>query len=203
MDNLIEHFDSFISPAIKAEDLAFIPNDSGYAHFLSKYNGGYFFQGALHLYGFDASKDWHDALLINAMVQKAYEPFSFSKTIYCFGCDLFFNQYGFFEGNVVMLEIYSGELTVLASSFDEWVALLAHEGDFYSGYSLLEKWTKERERLEKGERLAATIPFVVGGEYKIENLHLLRQDKLMAFAAFFANEIKDLPDGSNILLKTK
>lgn len=203
MEVLSENLHELVSSSITEEEIAFIPQYNGYSEFLKRYNGGYFFQGALHLYGFDAANDWHDILQINAMVQKAYDTFNFSKAIYCFGCDLFFNQYGFNEGNVVMLDIYSGELTIVAPSFDEWVALLEIEGDYYSGYSLLDKWTLKRGKLEKGERLAATIPFVVGGEYKIENLHALRQDKLLDFASFFANEIKDLPDGSKILSRTK
>ena len=203
MGTLIENFNSLISPAIKAEDFAFVPNDSEYASFLGKYNGGYFYERAFHFYGFDNNIQWHDILLINASIQSYYSNFSFSKSFFAIGCDALFTQYGFYKGNVVSLDIYSGELEIIANSFNEFITKLEQESDFYTASSLLAEYESVNGKLKNGERLAAKKPFVLGGEYNISNLRILDQQKLLDFAAFIANEINGLPDGSNILLKTE
>lgn len=203
MSTLTNNFDSSIVPPIRTGDLNCAPNDIGYRTFLIEYNGGYFYQRALHFYGFDNSIQWNDILLINASIQKFYSNFSFSNDFFSFGCDAFYNQFGFHNGSVVMLDIYSGEIKVIAINFKDFIAKLGSDSNYYTAKPLLAEYELKNGKLANGERLAANIPFPLGGEYDISNLYALAQDKLLDFAASIAKQIKDLPDGSVVTLSTK
>jgi hypothetical protein len=50
-------------------------------------------------------------------------------------------------------------------------------------------------------RLLPKTPFVCGGKYQLDNLYSVEEVKGMQFRASIANQIRDLPDGSDVVLK--
>lgn len=203
MNTLTDNLDSLVAPPLKTSDIEFTPNDTGYRSFLGEYNGGYFYQRALHFYGFDKTTNYHDILPINASIQKLYSNFSFANGFFSFGCDALYNQYGFYNGSIVMLDIYSGEAEEISGSFNDFIVKLENESNYYTAKPLLAEYELRNGKLANGERLAAVIPFPLGGEFDIANLYTLPQDKLLEFAASIANQLKDLSDGSNVILSSK
>jgi hypothetical protein len=51
--------------------------------------------------------------------------------------------------------------------------------------------------------MGATLPFVLGGAYSIENLRLKHYKENLYFNASIASQISDLPDGTPIVLDIK
>jgi hypothetical protein len=49
-------------------------------------------------------------------------------------------------------------------------------------------------------RLVPKIPFVCGGRYEVNNLYPLNEVKGRQFRASIARQIRDLPDGSQVIL---
>ena len=67
-----------------------------------------------------------------------------------------------------------------------------------TGYSLEKEWQEENGKLGINERLVPIIPFVLGGEYEVSNLHSIDRIKGMRLRAEIANQISNIPDGSNV-----
>ena len=49
-----------------------------------------------------------------------------------------------------------------------------------------------------GERLVPKVPFVLGGEFDVSNLHPLDSVKAMRFYGNLAVQIRDAPDGTRV-----
>ena len=69
-----------------------------------------------------------------------------------------------------------------------------------SGSLLARLWTINIGELQPGMRLVLKRRFVVGGAYEIDNLYTMQETTAMQFHTAIANQIRDLPDGSEIVL---
>ncbi len=79
--------------------------------------------------------------------------------------------------------------------------MILQDYDFHTGFSLAHTWQKDHAPLPAGNRLLPKMPFVVGGEYKGDNLYSSKDVQGMRFSAKLANQIRDIPDGTNITFK--
>lgn len=175
--------------------------DIGYNDFMKVSGDGFYFNYSLHLYGTSENYPFHDLKIRNEVIHELFVDFIALDTI-CFGEDLFGNQFVFYSDGVGMLTIETGEIEFIAKNFIGWLQELKEETDYYSGESIILEWTKKNE-IELYERLTPKIPFVLGGEFKIENLYKNNYKKILEINAYFAKQIKDLPDGQSINLGIK
>lgn len=175
--------------------------DLGYQNFIKTYGDGFYFNYSLHLYGCSENYPFHDLKKRNELVHHLFIEFISSDDV-CFGEDLFGNQFIFYPDGVGMLTIETGEIEFIAKDFTGWLRELEEETDYYSGESLMLKWVKDNE-IEPYERLTPKIPFVLGGEFNIENLYKTNCKIILEFNAYLAKQIRDLPDGETIVLKTQ
>ncbi|MCT8342872.1 MULTISPECIES: hypothetical protein [Photorhabdus] len=67
-----------------------------------------------------------------------------------------------------------------------------------TGYYLAHSWQKINGPIQSGYRLIPKVPFVAGGEYKLENLYLARSFEAMRIRANFALQIRNISDGESI-----
>jgi hypothetical protein len=70
-----------------------------------------------------------------------------------------------------------------------------------TGYWLAHEWQVRHGRLPLTQRLFPKTPFVAGGAYAIDNLYAGEVVEGMRFRGYFANQIRDLPDGARIRLR--
>ena len=77
----------------------------------------------------------------------------------------------------------------------------ASPGRKLTGYPLAHEWQSQHGALAPGYRLAAALPFVLGGEYKAEAMRAKRDVELADFRASVYSQIKDLPDGAQINIR--
>jgi hypothetical protein len=94
-----------------------------------------------------------------------------------------------------------GSFVALAASLGEWAAKIGADRDFLTGYPLAHSWQVAIRPILPGERLLPTVPFVLGGKFELQNLHAGEDIEGMRFRALIASQIRDMPDGSQIVLE--
>jgi hypothetical protein len=203
--------------SISSEALANRP--AAITHFFSEYalatnlfgmlngkNGFYTFEHALHVFPFGSDvtgamtlEDWNSITLWRSAYGHLADGLLF------FAEDSFGDQFCLSNtrSGVFRFASETAETVHLAESIEEWAELILSNYEFETGWPLAHEWQTRNGILEFGQRLQPKIPFVYGGEYKIENLWAGDAVKGMLFKAEIALKIKDLPDGAQIQLKIK
>ena len=88
-----------------------------------------------------------------------------------------------------------------ANNLEEWAEKILADYSFETGYQLAHAWQEQNGQLPEGHRLIPKIPFIMGGEYEVDNLFALEAVKAMRYRADIWKQIRDVPDGTPIQLK--
>ena len=94
----------------------------------------------------------------------------------------------------------TGLRTPMASSLEDWASQLLVDWRNLTAQPLAHDWQVEHGALKAGHRLAPKLPFVLGGEFTVENLYEAEQVGLMRFRGSLARQIRDVPDGAKVTL---
>jgi len=70
-----------------------------------------------------------------------------------------------------------------------------------TGHPLAHKWQSIHGALHPRHRLLPKRPFVLGGEYSIENLASIDSVQMMKSLGSLAFQLHDLPDGAKVEFK--
>ncbi|WP_299464598.1 hypothetical protein [uncultured Microscilla sp.] len=119
---------------------------------------------------------------------------------------LFGNQFCFSKNGIVLFNLESAEKEEVATSFEEFLTVMFNNSedlDYYTGQSLIQEWQSLGNFLQDGERLCPKQPFIVGGEFEVENLHVKRFDKNFLYNSKIAHQISNLPDGTEIQIRVE
>lgn len=184
-----------VAPFSKQESAVYT-RDSLYAEFMEVSNGGFFYNKSLHMYSSSVLHEEHNITQLNSIIQDLYGELI--KNSFFFGQDLFGNQFGFLDNHIILFNIETGDIETLCNSFYDWLELLQEDGDYLTGESLLLDWEKIHDSLNVSNRLCPKKPFVVGGEYKAENLSPLQIVENLSYNSELAKQIHNLPDGTPI-----
>jgi len=177
-------------------------SDKGYFAFLTEVsNGGFFFEESLHLYGLSKAPNFHNISFVNEFISHEYGKLSEGKTF--FGQDVFGNQFAFSNEGVVMFNIETANVEFLATNFEDWLRVLSEDTDYLTGRHLLKKWNAKNKPLEFGQRLCAKKPFIIGGEYDLENLYAQYFPTYLSSNANIARQVHNAPDGTQVILKVE
>lgn len=169
--------------------------DSDYFDFIIKYNGGLFFNNSLLLYSFSLETDIPCISVINDLIEKEFS--NIVQGLYCFGQDIFGNQFAFCNNKIVWFNIETGDMDILADDFKDWEQTLCNDIDYYTGRNLASQ-IDSQTLIET--RLCPKIPFVIGGEFTIANLYTAKYPNYIKINANIARQIYHLPEGANIKL---
>jgi hypothetical protein len=174
--------------------------DALYIEFLRDNNGGYFYTNSLLLFGFSEKQEQFNILHMNDLYKKYYA--NLVDGLYFFGQDIFGNGFAFENESIVFFNMESGQKDVLASSFIEWLEVLYNDLDYYTGESLVSELNNdERKELTINKRLSPKYPFILGGEYDINNLVLKNYIENISYNSSIAKQVYGLPAGSKIEIK--
>jgi len=169
---------------------------------LRQKNGFYAFEGALHVFpagcriGIMDVESWNK----DDLWRKGYGDLLNGYLF--FAEDVFGGQYGIYSSRIFKVDPESAESEEVAEDIDEWAAIILSDYNFHLGYSLAHEWQTTYGSLPEGKRLLPKIPFVLGGAYEIGNLYAGDALKGMQFRADMWRQIRDLPDGAQIELRT-
>ena len=201
MDYLIENKEySFLEKLSGSGDIPPV-KDQLYLSFLRKTNGGLFFGRSLLMYGNGSLNSCFSLNEMNFLINSLY--YAFVPPRYYFGCDVFGNQFGFSGERIFLLTIETGKSELLADSFSEWIAVIEKQKDYYTGQPILMKWEKGNSNLNAVERLCPKKPFIIGGDYSVDNLYSMSCEEVIECNAKIALQIFNLPDGTPIEGKVK
>ncbi len=167
---------------------------------LERSNGFYAFESALHVYpsrsavaGRVTLSEWNAP----ATWRESYRDLV-DASAYFFAEDIFGNQFALIEGNFVGFEPETGEIEVLASSAQDWAAAIVADWRQLTGFVTAHDWQVANGGVAEGQRLLPRQPFVLGGEFSVDNLQSVSAAIGMQVRAELALQIRDLPDGSKI-----
>lgn len=195
----------FESPALDFDLLADykkLINDDKYIDLIKDCNGGFFFDAALHIYGYSNQHDFHDINYINHILQEEYG--AIAKGLLSFGQDIFGNQFAFdlLGKEIMFFNIETGEKEILSKDFDSWLDVLFNKLDYFTGYKLASAWCAENQ-LNFNQRLCPKMPFILGGNYTLDNLYVGTFPDFIKSSANIARQVYNLPEGTNFKITIK
>lgn len=161
-------------------------------------NGLYAFESALHVFPSQLSEsgwsleEWNDRALWR------FEYRGLADGMLFFAEDAFGNQFCIRQDRICFFDSETGECRELADSLEAWAELIFEDYDFQTGYPLLHEWQSKNGRLSASQRLVPKFPFVLGGEYKLENLVAMDSMRVMQARGNIAWQLQDVPEGAEV-----
>jgi hypothetical protein len=173
-----------------------------YLEFISSIgNGGFFFGQSLQFYSLIREKSFRSIISVNELLTQEFD-FLF-KGLYSFAQDVFGNQFVFNdEGQISLFNIESRSCDIVAQNFKESLSILINDIDYYAGITYGKMWKGEYE-LSLDQRIQPKIPFVIGGEYKLDNFYVNNYPAYLSYNADIAKQIYNLKDGEKVKLRIK
>ena len=167
---------------------------------LYKRNGFYSLEGAFHVLpsvsdqGEIGLAEWNGRKLwIDDYNGMADECLFFAE-------DVFGGQFCIKHDKIYSFDPETASLDYLANNLEEWAEVIIKDYRVLTGYPLAHDWQVRYGKIPINKRLLPKIPFVAGGEFKLENLYLCDSVTGMKIRADIANQIKNLTDGAQIKL---
>ncbi|MEU3270346.1 hypothetical protein ABZ639_05840 [Saccharomonospora sp. NPDC006951] len=174
------------------------------AYVLSRGNGMYAFDSALHVFPSVSARgagafgdvvgvgEWNDpGLWIGDYDSQADGMLFFAE-------DFVGSQFAVRGDEVVLFDPETAETEVLASSLNDWARLVLLDNDYMTGHGLLREWLRENEPLAEGHRLMPKVPFCAGGAFEVSNLYSADAVAGMRSRAAMAVRLRDLPDDAPV-----
>jgi hypothetical protein len=168
---------------------------------LQRKNGFYSFESALHvlpitrdpgssLEGWNADSLWRN------------EYQDLARGLLFFGEDILQDQFclPLKHKGVFRFVAETGQIEFFADSVEKWAQRILADYRAETGWPLAQEWQQKNGPLPQGQRLMPKIPFVMGGEYNIENLWAGDAVQGMRFKGDMALQIRDVPDGGAVKL---
>lgn len=120
-----------------------------------------------------------------------------------FAEDIFGNQFCVKDDKIYLFDAETSDFEFVANNLEHWAELILAEYDVFTGYKIAHQWQIENGAIPPSYRLVPRIPFVLGGEFSLDNLYLCSSVESMRSRANIANQILDLPDGMKIQIKVE
>jgi hypothetical protein len=121
--------------------------------------------------------------------------------MFCFAEDVFGNQFSIYRDGVFTFDPEIGKHEPMAATLGDWAQSILSDYEYRTGYPLSHAWQLKHGPLPAGMRLLPKTPFVLGGKYELENLYLLEDTQGMLFRASIANQIRDVPEGGEVIIE--
>lgn len=180
-------------------DVGGLPPELG--AFLSRKNGFLAFESALHV--LPSTPVPETVMSVQSWNREGLWRSSYAgmaNGLYFFAEDIFGGQFAFSSNGVVSFDPETGDTEKLAPDLEGWADRLLDEYDILTGFPIAHQWQEIHGPLPLGHRLLPKRPFVLGGEFTVENLYVLDASQGMCFRGEIATQIRDLPDGATISL---
>jgi hypothetical protein len=167
---------------------------------LSRRNGFYAVESALHFFGMGSPMDraehsiarWNDPdLWVGEYGQLA-------DGLYFFAEDVFGAQFAISGDEIVSFDPESGRTEPAARDINEWANAIITDYPTLTGWPLARAWQETHGSIPVGHRLVPRIPFALGGEFELDNLVLRESVAGMRFRAELARQMDGIPDGTQV-----
>lgn len=118
-----------------------------------------------------------------------------------FSANTYGELYGLKDECVYKFTPDNGDLSLYASSIEEWATNILSNWENETGYHLIKQWQDLNGPLEGGKRLMTIYPTILGGEYILENLAPVSIQEGLAFKGDILKQLEIYQDGSRISIK--
>jgi hypothetical protein len=164
-------------------------------------NGFYAFYSALHVFplGMLEGKVDLESWNAEALWRDAYAHLAAGCLF--FAEDIFGGQFCLKDDAVLVFDPETGEQTRSGGTLEEWAQHVLLDHDTLCGTPLAREWQERYGALPPGRRLIPKMPFVLGGDFALENLYVADPVEAMRFRGALAQHLRGLPDGAAIQLK--
>jgi hypothetical protein len=115
-----------------------------------------------------------------------------------FAEDIFGHPFALGAQGVVSFDLETGESETLAPTLEAWAQQLDEDPNLWTGWVLAHEWQERFGAIPLGHRLVPRQPFVLGGEYRIDNLVLVAEEEGLRARANLAQQIRHHPVGQSI-----
>jgi hypothetical protein len=165
---------------------------------LTAKNGFYAFESALHVLPASCPtapmdlERWNDTTLWKGLYGDLTRDFVF------FAEDVLGGQFGIRHEQIHRFAPETGETEQFANNLEEWANKILDDYEYETGHPIAKKWQELHGPLNPGTRLFPRTPFVLGGEYSVDNLFALPAPEGMRYLADIYSQIADLPDGTSV-----
>lgn len=165
---------------------------------LGQKNGFYAFESALHVFPAAPFENEMTLSRWNSHGLWRHEYNELAEKMLFFAEDAFGNQLCLHDGQVSLFDAETGGLEPQGRTLDAWAKRLLEDYQVLTGHPLLHQWQTRNGALPVGKRLMPKIPFVLGGQYALDNLYPIGAVSGMKTRGNLARQIKDLPDGAQV-----
>jgi hypothetical protein len=166
---------------------------------LQRRNGGYFYGGALHIFGACAEPPTHSLVAWNApeLWRSAFGNDTDGLTF--FAEDAFGDQFGLdAAGKVSAFRAETVSIEEIADDFDTWLLIAVEAPDELLSRPTVAAWIAEHGRLPHGSQLQAYPPFMFLEEGVSAQLEAVDAVENMKFHAAIADQIASIPEGARV-----
>jgi hypothetical protein len=205
MDQLLAIASEPIGPPIGAGSAEILAarGDSGLEllEVLRARNGFYAFFSALHVFPLGKAAGERDLESWNAeaLWRDAYAHLAAGCLF--FAEDIFGGQFCIKNEAIFVFDPETGEQTRSGGTLEDWAQHVLLEHDSLCGTPLAREWQERYGALPPGRRLVPKMPFVLGGDFAVENLYVSDAVEAMRFRGALAQHLRSLPDGIPIGFK--
>jgi len=175
----------------------------GLAELYASKDGFYAFESSLHVFPCCSENAAVSLVTWNAEGSWRSEYADMAAGLIFFGEDIFGDQFCFKDRRIHVFHSETGEVEFMAEDLETWAQVILDGYPFWTGYPLAHDWQALHGPLKRGHRLSPKIPFVMGGDYKVDFLYSIPSIEAMRFRASMAMQIRNLPDGSKVKLIVK
>ncbi|NBH74968.1 hypothetical protein [Rodentibacter pneumotropicus] len=92
----------------------------------------------------------------------------------------------------------SGDLELMGSNLEDFSSTLLSDYNYYTAYSIAKEWQEKNSEILFDEVLLPKLPFVLGGDYSINNLYLCNVRRMIILKSKILDSIKKHNDGDKI-----
>jgi hypothetical protein len=118
-----------------------------------------------------------------------------------FAEDAFGGQFAIKDGTIARFDPETAEYEQMAEDLAGWCRAILDDFEFQTGYPLIAEWQRTHGPIGLEERLLPKTPFVLGGEYVIDNLVALDAAEGMRLRGELARQLEDLPEGAHVVYR--
>lgn len=166
---------------------------------LSAKNGFLAFESALQVFGLDPQSSQGVAQWNSSAGWRSHYG-SLTGGLTFFAQDLFGGQYAVERESIVKFDPELGERSDFAGSAEAWAQQVLEDYDYETGFTLGHEWQAEHRPLKFGERLYPKLPFVLGGDFELDNLWPAVPEKVLPLRGFLAQKLHGMEDGTHVKL---
>lgn len=165
-------------------------------------NGFFAFDRALHVFPLGTANEGYDLVTWNSdeLWRTAYGHLLAGRELF-FAEDIFGEQFLIREDTIWRFDPETGDQEAFADTLDDWAYRILDEDHVEVGTLFANDWTYLNGPLDAKMRLVPRRLFTLGGAFELENLLAADAVKAMRFRGDFAQQVHDLPDGTEIELE--